>query len=95
MRAVDQRNLVAYLFDRRHVMRRENQRPPLLFQLQHLLLQPFGIDGVKTAERLVEDQQGRFVHDRDDKLHLLLHPFRELFEFTVPPQHSLDRKSVV
>ena len=64
---------------------------PLVAQFQYFLFQQLGVHGVEARERLVEDKQGRAVEHGDDKLHLLLHAFREFLELLVPPRHDAER----
>ena len=77
--------MVADLLDGRHVVRREDDRRPLVAQRQYLVLQQVGVDRVETRKRLVEDQQFGFVQHRDDELHLLGHALRQLLDLFVPP----------
>lgn len=53
----------------------------VLAHLFDLAADHLGIDGVKTAERLVEDHDLRLVEDVDDKLNLLRHPLGEFLDF--------------
>ena len=84
-RLVYQRDMVADLLDGRHVVRREDDRRPLVAQRQYLVLQQVGVDRVETRKRLVEDQQFGFVQHRDDELHFLGHALRQLLDLLVPP----------
>ena len=84
-RFVDQRDVVADLLHRRHVVRREDDRRALVAQRQDFVFQQIGVDRVEARERLVEDQQLGFVQDRDDELHLLGHAFRKFLHLLVPP----------
>ena len=70
-RTVYQRDMVADLFDRRHVVRRKNHRRPAVAQREDFVFQQVGVDRVEAAERFVENQQGRSVQYRDDELDLL------------------------
>ena len=83
--AIDQRDVVAQLLHRVHVVRREEDGSPLTSQLKDLPLQQIGIDGVEPAERLIEYQQRRPMQHRHDELHLLRHPLTELLHALTPP----------
>ena len=75
MRLVDEGDVVAYFLNGCHVVGGEDDGMPFRFQFQDFLFQPFRIDGVESAERLVPDEQPGFMDDRDDELHFLLHAF--------------------
>ena len=87
-RMVDQGDAVTDLLDRGHVVRRKEDGVPLVAQFEYLAFEQFGIDGIETAERFVEDEQLGLVDDGDDELHLLLHALGELFELLAPPRHD-------
>ena len=67
----------------------EDDGVALVAQFKDFAFQQVGIDGVEAREGFVEDEEGRFVEDGDDELHLLLHTLGEFFEFLVPPGHNL------
>lgn len=87
---IDEGNLVTHLFDRCHVVRRENNGVAFIAQCQYLAFEQFGIDGVEAREWFVKDKQRRLVQYGDDKLHLLLHTLREFFQLLVPPRHDAE-----
>src|SRR5690554_7520527 len=82
---VDQGNVVAELFDRRHIVGGENDGASFFLQFQNFFFQQVGIDGIEAAEGLIKDEQFGFVQNGYNKLHFLLHPLRELLHFFVPP----------
>ena len=90
LRTVDQSDIVTNFFNGRHVVRGKDDRVSGIFQFEDFFFQQFGIYGVESAERFVEDQQLRFVDDGDDELYFLLHSFGQLFEFLVPPRHDIE-----
>nr|DAO23843.1 MAG TPA: hypothetical protein [Caudoviricetes sp.] len=85
VRLVNQGDVVADLLDRRHVVRREDHRRPLIPERENLLLEQVGVDRVETRKGLVEDEQFGLVENRHDELHLLGHALGELLDLLVPP----------
>ena len=73
---VDEGDAVAQFLDRSHVMGREQDGGTLVAQFEYRLFQEVGVDGVETAERLIEDEDFRLVDDGGDELDFLLHAFR-------------------
>ena len=73
---VQEDDLVAQRFHRTHVVRGEHKRRALLLDHpEHLVAHESSVDGIQTAERLVEDQEFRTVQDGGDELDLLGHAF--------------------
>ncbi len=48
---------------------------PSSAQLQYLLFEQIGVDGIESGERFVEYEQFRTVEHRDYELHFLRHAF--------------------
>ena len=85
LRFVNERNVVAQFFYRFHVVGGKDDGFSFIFKAKHFIFYDFGIHGVESAERFVENQQIRIMDDGGNKLHFLLHPFREFFHFAVVP----------
>ena len=85
---VDEGDVVADVLHRCHVVGGVDDGVSGIAEPQDFGLQQFGVHGVETAERLVEDHQFRLVEDGDDELHLLLHALREFL--LVPPGHDVE-----
>jgi len=90
MRAIDEADLVAELFDRSHIVGREYDRGSFVSHFENFLFQQIGIDGVETTERLVKNQQFGVMHNGSDKLYLLLHTFWEFFYFFLFPTFYVE-----
>ena len=73
---VDERDVVAELFGRRHVVGGEDDGGTLLLKVEDFVLEEVGVDWVETAEGFVQNQEGGFMQDGGDELYLLLHTFR-------------------
>ena len=58
---------------------------PGFLEVEHGVLEDFGIDGVEARKRLVEDQELRLVEHRRDELDLLGHPLRQAVDLLVDP----------
>src|SRR5450759_4775742 len=56
-----------------HEMRAEDHRLAAVLELDHRVLQRLGVDGIESAERLIEDDEIGVVKQRPDELDLLLH----------------------
>ena len=74
-RTVNERDMVAYLLDRRHVVGREDDRRPAVAQPQNFLFEQIGVDRVEARKGFVEDQQFGFV---------------QLLDATVPPRRDVE-----
>src|SRR5215471_7022956 len=70
---IDKADGIAHHLHLLHAVSGENDRGTLPAQLQHDILNHDGVNGVKTGEGLVQNEQRRAVNDRGNKLHLLLH----------------------
>ncbi len=57
---------------------------------EDFVLDQVGIDGVQSAERLIQDDQVRVVQYRGYKLEFLAHALRQVFHFLVPPGFHLQ-----
>ena len=90
LRMVDEGDMVADFLHGSHVVGGEDNRVPFRFQLHDFLLQAVSVHWVESAERFVQDEQLRFMDNRDDELHLLLHSLRQLFQLLVPPRHDVE-----
>ena len=90
LRLIDERDVVADVFNRRHVVGGENDGGTFVAQTQYLTLENLGVHGVEAREGFVENHELRLMEHGDDKLHLLLHTLRELFQFFVPPGHDVQ-----
>src|SRR3989442_8576607 len=81
----DDAELVAQLLRLLHDVRRKHDRLPAPAQFDHGVLDHLGVHRVEAQERLVEDHEIGIMQHRRDKLHLLLHPFRQLIHAAQPP----------
>ena len=72
---VNQRDIVADFFYRRHVVGGENHRRPIVFEFDDFIFKQLGVNWVETGEGFVENQKLGTVEHRDYKLHLLSHAF--------------------
>ena len=79
---VNQGNVVAKPFNLIHLVCREDNRRAAIFEFLDHRNQQISIYWVETAERLVENKQGRLMQNRCDELHLLLHALREFLDFS-------------
>ena len=86
MRVVYQRDVVADFLHGAHVVGREDYGVPFVAQFEDFFFQQFGVDWVEARKRLVKDEKLRLVKHGYYKLHLLLHAFRQLLKFLVPPR---------
>ena len=75
---IDERDRVAQLLDRLHLVRREDERRPSLPHPLERLLEQRDVHRIQPDERLVHDQDRGLVEDRGDQLDLLLVALREL-----------------
>jgi len=60
------------------------------WQFEQGVFQGQGRWGIEAGEGLVHDDQFGIVKDRADKLHFLLHAFREFFDFLVHPGSQFE-----
>jgi len=70
-------------------MRGKHYGAPLAAKLEHDVTQNIGVYRVKTGERLIKNQQLRFVNDRRDELYLLGHSLGQRFDLLVRPVRKL------
>ena len=89
---VDKSDVVTHLLHRAHIVGGENDSVTFVAQFQDFLFQQLGIHRVEARKGLIENQKLRLVEHGNDKLHLLLHAFRQLFKFLIPP--GIDVKLV-
>ena len=76
---MDERNLVAHLFNLVHAVRGEENGVSGIAEFDEDVLQERGVDGVEAGEGLVHDDEFGVVQERGDELYLLLHTLGELF----------------
>ena len=62
-----------------HLVRREDDRPALIAQLDERVAQQRKVDRIEPGERLIHEEDVRRVQDRGDELDLLLIALAELF----------------
>ena len=70
-------------------MGRKQDGRPRFGQRTHNIDDAARIDGIESAERLIQNQQGGLVDDRADELDLLGHPLGDVGDLLVPPAIDL------
>ena len=87
---VDENNVLAHFFHLFHAMCGKQDRNTTVAQPVDLFLDHIGVDRIQAGEGFVQDDEFRVMHDRGDKLDLLLHPFGEFFHLLVPPVQGFE-----
>ena len=85
---VNHEDAVAHPLGHAHVVGAEDDGRAGAADVEHRVLEHFGVDRVEPGKRLVEDQQVGLRDDGRDELHFLRHALRERLDRLVQPRRA-------